>query len=487
MIKVLVVSPPMPKHLRGYRWFIREHNCSQVRGDPTNPCLALSIINSILETNVANVKFYDLQLKNIDKNRFLNEINSYKPDIIVTLLSAYAIQDDKWYAEVYNPTISVITPTTVKPIEAVERYGLKSRFFTSGDTAENSIHDAIKELFFKGKIEHVKGLVIRKDDGLYYEGDCASRKMPAVPIKAHDVINFNDYPNIQKREKTIYLYTSKGCHYQCIYCTVGAREYEYIGNTADEILHYIRYLVNRYGVKKFLFSDADFIADRERTLAFANGLINSNLKISYSINCTINRLNRELVDSLRASGCSEIRIGIETVNKKLLAYLRKGYDIRKAIDVVKYAIDSKMDVLLYFTTGIPGETKLDIMENINFLLETGASKFTNGLLFPIPSTSLYNSLKSEGKLVDKDWSEYYLGSSLHFVNESYKSLFRIKLIQWWMRIMYRIQKTFGKCETGTFKYYICNMLAEVGALFLNSAFNMYRILYHSFRELKVGL
>ncbi len=463
-MKVSIISPPKPKHYRRYRWYLREHNCAQVRGDVTNPCLALSIVSTLSLNHEIEIAFLDLQLEEGKPEQvFEKHLTSFQPDLVIVLMSAYAIQEERMYAEKHPLTVSVITPTNVNPKEAIEQYSLKCPYFTFGYAVEQSLASCV-QLFLEGHREFSIPGIFKNGSTENKAVPCGEVQAPLMTVKGHEIIQTGKYLRTQTKTPVLYLFTQKGCLFHCIYCTVGSDQYRLVSGNAEKLVSQIAWLKENYKFDQIVFLDADFIADKKFFNAFVEAIVPQNLQISYSANCTINTLNEATIEGLLRSGCQEIRIGIETVNKDLLKVLRKSYQVDRARDILSQARQKGLNVLLYFTTGIPGENKAHLLENIHFLLDTGIKKFTNGNLFPIPSTDFYAKLKQENNLIESDWRRYYLGKTLTYKNGSNMSLRRLKTMQYWMRAMYYFQRLTGKSEWGTPKTNVLNILSEVFAI-----------------------
>jgi anaerobic magnesium-protoporphyrin IX monomethyl ester cyclase len=59
-----------------------------------------------------------------------------------------------------------------------------------------------------------------------------------------------------------------------------------------------------------------------------------------------------------------------------------------------------------FIIGVPGETRLDVLQTINFAKTCGVDFAQFTVMTPYPGTEVYEMAKREGLLVETDWSKY---------------------------------------------------------------------------------
>jgi len=178
----------------------------------------------------------------------------------------------------------------------------------------------------------------------------AYEKLPGYPdVYTLPLFNYPKTPN------TVCV-SSRGCPYACTYCdrSVFGRGFRY--NSADYMLALVRDLRARFGIRHINFYDDQFTFNRPRIEAFARGLADDRLGITFNCAARAEHVDEELLKVLKAAGCWMISLGIETGDPELLARHRKRSDLDRLRDCVAQVRRARIRVKGLLMMGLPGET-----------------------------------------------------------------------------------------------------------------------------------
>ncbi len=117
------------------------------------------------------------------------------------------------------------------------------------------------------------------------------------------------------------------------------------------------------------------------------------------------RINKEIVDLMKRSGCVHVTMGIESGDPGMLKTMKKGEtldDFRKAIKIFN---EAKMPMVNSFIIGLPGETEESIKRTAEFAREIKTNVAGFNIAAPFPGTEFYEQAKKEGFMVD-DWTKF---------------------------------------------------------------------------------
>ncbi len=197
------------------------------------------------------------------------------------------------------------------------------------------------------------------------------------------------------------ILTSRGCPFRCSFCSthkVWSKRYR--ARSAGNVLKEIKLLVDTYGVKELLFEDDNLLLDKARALAIFDGIINSKFDIIWRTpnGVAIETLDKEVLDRMKASGCYQIGLGLESGNKYVLDnIIKKPIDLDKFRATVKYAKKIGLEVIIFLVVGMPGETLDQMRETFNFVRSLGCYTLQHiSIATPYPGSELYDICVNKG-------------------------------------------------------------------------------------------
>ena len=171
-----------------------------------------------------------------------------------------------------------------------------------------------------------------------------------------------------------------------------------------EVLDEIEWLVNTHGVREIMFWDDNLAADRRHFEAILDGIIDRRLPIHW---CTPNGiavwlLDERLLQKCREAGCYKLTFGIETGSTKTQQFIRKRYiDLGRTKRLIEYCNNLGIWTLGFFVLGFPFETRGDIMETIEYSIESGVDAANFKIAVPYPGSDMYDVYRENGLLPDE--------------------------------------------------------------------------------------
>ena len=206
--------------------------------------------------------------------------------------------------------------------------------------------------------------------GCKVEVTCDAEPLPdwdSLPLPAYDLLPSlkNYYINTRHGSPFTTLYTSKGCPFSCIFCTV--RNTPLKKRSAKSIISELRYLKKIYNIKTVSFFDETFTIDRKRVLAICDSLKSENLRILWYCNTRVGLVDEDLLKKMFEAGCRGISYGIESGSQTILDNAGKGATVEQSEKAIMLAKKTGLKVLCSFIFGLPGENWATIDETIKFV------------------------------------------------------------------------------------------------------------------------
>jgi radical SAM superfamily enzyme YgiQ (UPF0313 family) len=201
------------------------------------------------------------------------------------------------------------------------------------------------------------------------------------------------------------IITSRGCPYECTFCTSPQfydRKIRF--RTPENVVTEIEYLVKTFKVKEIHFEDDNLTLRRDHIEKICRLLIERKINVNWACPNGIraDEVDEEIIRLMKDSGCYYFTYGIESANPQILKNTKK----RESIETIERAIEIADEVGIacqgFFIFGLPGETASTIEESINFALHSKLSGAQFIILDVLPGSELWETL--QGKFVP-NWNK----------------------------------------------------------------------------------
>ncbi len=83
-----------------------------------------------------------------------------------------------------------------------------------------------------------------------------------------------------------------------------------------------------------------------------------------------------------------VELGLQTIHKKTADYIRRGYALETYDDAVKRLKNAGLNTVVHIIIGLPGETKKDMLESVEYVCKSGIDGIKLQLLHVLKGTDL---------------------------------------------------------------------------------------------------
>lgn len=199
--------------------------------------------------------------------------------------------------------------------------------------------------------------------------------------------------------------SSRGCPYACTFCgvqSVWGRRYRVF--SAEYVYKYIRSLRRKYNVRGVYFREDNFLCSIKRVEKFCDLLLRDNFRLEWACEARVDTLDNNvgLLESIAASGCRGLYIGVESGSQRVLDLMNKQITLEQIIRV--FDACKKVGIKTYASMcyGIPGETAKDRIETRKFLERIKPDAVSEAVFIGIPKSPLYDWLLKNEEYYYKD-------------------------------------------------------------------------------------
>ena len=195
---------------------------------------------------------------------------------------------------------------------------------------------------------------------------------------------------------------SRGCKYQCEFCSVKTM---YPGNVVQKSVEDIVLEMSNIKEKFIFFIDDNLLLDEDSAIGLFTAIKPLKKKWACQISIEVAN-NTRLLKLMKESGCICVLIGFESLSTKNLKAMGKRAnlalsDYEKAIKTIH---SHKLMVYGTFVIGYDDDDKNTAAAIMKFALKQNLAVANFNPLIPFPGTKLYERLKAEDRLLyDGTW------------------------------------------------------------------------------------
>lgn len=263
--------------------------------------------------------------------------------------------------------------------------------------AEQTLLELLVALQTGTPLSEIPGLVIRTNNSILRTAQRQSwpdlDSLPFPTAWLHEAINL-DIP-LQAE----FLSSSRGCPAACNFCaspSFWGRRVRY--RSAHSVTQEMIFTREQYGLTYLSLRDDTFTADRRRTVALCQELIEKRATLFWNCQSRVEAIDQETLEWMRRAGCECVQLGVESGSPEILKLLGKRIRPEQIHSAAKLIRQAGMQLSVYLITGIPEERDTDRQQTINLIKQIQPDDLQVAPLAYYPGTALFETAVSSGKL-----------------------------------------------------------------------------------------
>lgn len=204
--------------------------------------------------------------------------------------------------------------------------------------------------------------------------------------------------------------TSRGCPFACSFCTIinvqGRKMRE---RSPESIAEMLRKNYREHGVSFYFFTDDNFARKKlwRETFEEIIKLRNEGIKVSFMMQVDLARKPKCFVRLAAEAGCTQVFIGMESVNPQNLTAEGKGQNkVEEYRNIINEWHDAGIVVHTGYIIGLPFDTKEQVPQDIRYLMDViqpDQSSFF--MMTPLPGSHDHREMKKRGEWMDPDFNK----------------------------------------------------------------------------------
>lgn len=204
--------------------------------------------------------------------------------------------------------------------------------------------------------------------------------------------------------------TSRGCPFACTFCTIinvqGRKMRE---RSPQSIAAMMRRNNLDHGLSFYFFTDDNFARKKlwRETFEEIIKLRDEGLDVSFMMQVDLAKKPKEFVSLAARAGCTQVFIGMESVNpQNLEAEGKKQNKVEEYRSIIKEWHDAGVLVHTGYIIGLPWDSTTQVEEDVRFLIdEVGPDQASFFMLTPLPGSHDHREMKRRGDWMDPDFNK----------------------------------------------------------------------------------
>lgn len=394
MSKWLLINPPTGNYIRDTRC---QASIDDIFAVSARAPADLAYIAGAVSANGHECIIRDYPAEKLSMEDMFTDIKALSLDYLVINTTMFSYEEDLKLCTACKrlvPTLTIVAKGAVfytNPQQIMEQ-------FTDLDIAVTNEEEHVFEDISVGKpLEEIRNIAYRQKTAIRINPNqsYANLKLPKPRV---DLIRHSLYRSPDNNAVQATIVVGRGCPGGCIYCIApivggGKARYREIEEIIEEVKSYYC-----YGITNFYFSSDTFTWNREWVYSFCSSLRELEFKISWLCTARADRLNEDLLLTMKAAGCRGLSMGVESGNEKIQRHIGKNLKREQIQAAVRLCKKHKIITLLHFMIGFPWDDKESVLETIRFAKTLNGNIIEFYIVTPLPGTLLYDLIKNDQSL-----------------------------------------------------------------------------------------
>ena len=267
--------------------------------------------------------------------------------------------------------------------------------------AEETLVQLCTSILRAEEIPKIDGLVRFDEHGRPIQSLQRLSKNPAwaeLSLPSRDLIDLEPYRAAWMKAHGYFstnMVSSRGCPYHCNWCAKPISGNKFHLRPAAAVAEEMNLLKVCAGVQHIWFGDDVFALNQHWVQQFAEEVTKRDAAIPFKIQSRADLMSEQTVQYLKAAGCTEVWMGVESGAQAVLNAMDKGLSLPSVIAARRRLKEAGIRACYFLQFGYPGETWAELQETIAFVRETRPDDIGISFSYPLPGTVFYERVRTQ--------------------------------------------------------------------------------------------
>ena len=266
--------------------------------------------------------------------------------------------------------------------------------------AEELLVDLCKAVLRKTEIPLWNGLIRTDKSGRIIRSLQKLARNPGwsqLALPARDLVDLEPYRiawTTAHGHFSTNMVASRGCPFRCNWCAKPISNSHFQQRAASSVAEEIG-MLKQAGVQHIWFGDDVFALNHHWVEQFANEVINKRATVPYKVQSRADLMREDTVRHLKASGCTEVWMGVESGSQAILDAMDKGITVEQVAAARERLGQAGIRACFFLQFGYPGESWVELQQTIDLVRRLRPDDIGISFSYPLPGTVFYERVQSQ--------------------------------------------------------------------------------------------
>lgn len=254
----------------------------------------------------------------------------------------------------------------------------------------------------------VEGISFQEDGRLISNPTAVVKALDTLPFPARELVSGVKYGYSHEGIRLTFgkfttLCSSRGCPFECTYCSCAAfSQRRWRPRSPENLVEEIESLQDD-GYECAVFVDDNFTLSRKRVLQICQLLRARKIRMRFYCEGRVDNAPYELLRTMKQAGFDVMYFGVESVSDHVLRFYKKNISASQSRRAVEDAKRAGMLVVTSYIIGAPVESESDVRDTIDFIEATRPHGVQLNILDCLIGTPIWEDLIRSGVVGPDDW------------------------------------------------------------------------------------
>ncbi len=238
--------------------------------------------------------------------------------------------------------------------------------------------------------------------------------LDSLPMPDRDLFDFEN--SMDKAMGRISFMGSRGCPFNCTYCCNHAlkkiichKSSAYVRfKSVNRLMSEIKFCLNKYGTPKKIHFLDDILTLKPSWFNEFSSKYKQEISLPYVCNSRFDILNEEKIKSLKASGCIQLGLGLESGDEFIrVEVMNRKQEQSDIINTGRACHENNIDIHIFTIIGVPFENLRRALNTVKTAVALRPESVQTSIFYPYENTKLYDICKENGFLTEKKLDSYF--------------------------------------------------------------------------------